>query len=117
MNKDMCVACDDGICMEELILIRPTSEYASQIAQYKQEFLDADDSMDGTGALRITDAQATRSKEKSPTRPQFKAPIITRIKQSLSNIISTPFVKISFTKKVEIYKKATVFQLLLNFLK
>ena len=41
--------------MEEFILIRPTSEYASQIAQYKQEFLDADDSMDGTGALRITD--------------------------------------------------------------
>lgn len=38
--------------MEEFILIRPTSEYASQIAQYRQEFLDAGDSMDGTGPLR-----------------------------------------------------------------
>ena len=38
--------------MEELILIRPTCEYASQIAEYRQEFLDAGDSMDGTGPLR-----------------------------------------------------------------
>ena len=40
--------------MEEFILIRPTSEYASQIALYRQEFLDAGDSMDGTGPLRRT---------------------------------------------------------------
>jgi len=38
--------------MEEFILIRPTSEYASQIVEYRQEFLDAGDSMDGTGPLR-----------------------------------------------------------------
>ena len=38
--------------MEEFILIRPSSEYASQIAAYRQEFLDAGDSMDGTGPLR-----------------------------------------------------------------
>ena len=38
--------------MEEFILIRPTIEYACQIAQYRQEFLDAGDSMDGTGPLR-----------------------------------------------------------------
>ena len=38
--------------MEKFILIRPTSEYASQIAQYRQEFLDAGDSMDGCGPLR-----------------------------------------------------------------
>lgn len=38
--------------MEELILIRPTSEYASQIKEYRQEFLDAGDSMDGCGPLR-----------------------------------------------------------------
>ncbi len=41
--------------MEELILIRPSVEYASQIAEYRQEFLDAGDSMDGTGALRRTE--------------------------------------------------------------
>ena len=40
--------------MEEFILIRPTSEYASQIVEYRQEFLDAGDSMDGTGPLRRT---------------------------------------------------------------
>ena len=37
---------------EECVLIRPTSEYASQIAEYRQEFLDAGDSMDGCGPLR-----------------------------------------------------------------
>ena len=38
--------------MDELILIRPTIEYASQIIEYRQEFLDAGDSMDGCGPLR-----------------------------------------------------------------
>ena len=40
--------------MEKLILIRLSVEYACQIADYRQEFLDAGDSMDGTGALRRT---------------------------------------------------------------
>lgn len=40
--------------MEEFILTRPASEYASQIVEYRQEFLDAGDSMDGTGPLRRT---------------------------------------------------------------
>ena len=38
--------------MEEFILLRPTSEYASQIIEYRHEFLDAGDSMDGSGPLR-----------------------------------------------------------------
>lgn len=38
--------------MKEFILIRPTSEYAGQIAEYRQEFLDAGDVMSGTGPLR-----------------------------------------------------------------
>jgi len=38
--------------MEEFILRRPTSEYANQIAEYRQEFLNAGDSMDGCGPLR-----------------------------------------------------------------
>ena len=41
--------------MEEFILIRPTSEYASQIAEYRQEFLDEGGSMDGCGPLRRID--------------------------------------------------------------
>lgn len=38
--------------MEDFILIRPTAEYAEQIMEYRKEFLDADDSMDGCGPLR-----------------------------------------------------------------
>lgn len=33
------------------MLLRPSSKYAIQLAQYKQEFIDAGDSMDGTGPL------------------------------------------------------------------
>ena len=40
--------------MEEFLLIRPRSEYAGQIIEYRQEFLDAGDSMGGTGPLRRT---------------------------------------------------------------
>lgn len=33
-------------------MTRPTIEYANQVAEYRQEFLDAGDSMDGCGSLR-----------------------------------------------------------------
>ena len=55
---DMIEAVDENlteITMEDFILTRPTREYASQIVEYRQEFLDADDSMDGTGPLRRFD--------------------------------------------------------------
>ena len=38
--------------MEELILMRPSIEYGPQIMNYRQEFLDTGDSMDGCGPLR-----------------------------------------------------------------
>ena len=38
--------------MEDFILIRPSEKYAEQIFEYKKEFIEAGDSMDGTGALR-----------------------------------------------------------------
>lgn len=38
--------------MNELFLIKPTIEYGKQIMEYRQEFLDAGDSMDGCGPLR-----------------------------------------------------------------
>lgn len=38
--------------MEEFVLIRPAEEHAPQLAAYRQEFLDADSSMDGCGPLR-----------------------------------------------------------------
>lgn len=37
---------------EDLLFIIPTSEYAEEIRAYRQEFIDAGDSMDGTGPLR-----------------------------------------------------------------
>lgn len=36
----------------EFFLVEPCEEYAEQIAEYKQAFLDADSSMDGCGLLR-----------------------------------------------------------------
>ena len=44
--------------MEEFILTRLSGEYATQIAEYRQEFLDAGDSMDGCGPLyRVEDPE------------------------------------------------------------
>ena len=40
--------------MNEVMLMRPCIEYAEQISEYREEFLLAKDSMDGTGALRRT---------------------------------------------------------------
>lgn len=36
----------------EFFLVEPSEEYAEQITEYKQAFLDADSSMDGCGPLR-----------------------------------------------------------------
>ncbi len=38
--------------IEQFILIKPSAEYAEQIKEYRGEFLDTGDSMDGTGSLR-----------------------------------------------------------------
>ncbi len=65
------------MAMEELILIRPTSEYANQIFEYKQEFLDTGDSMDGCGPLRRYDnleeyLKMCRDMENPETVPEDK---------------------------------------------
>lgn len=39
----------------DFFLIEPSELYAEQIAEYKQEFLDAESSMDGCGPLRRTE--------------------------------------------------------------
>ena len=36
----------------ELLFVRPAEEYSAEIAQYRREFLDAGDHMDGCGPLR-----------------------------------------------------------------
>ena len=40
------------IDLGDFLLVEPSEEYAEQIAEYKQAFLDADSSMDGCGPLR-----------------------------------------------------------------
>ena len=65
--------------MEDFILIRPTSEYASQLAEYRQEFLDADSSMDGCGPLRrfedpIEYIQECKNYENPETVPSHLVP-------------------------------------------
>lgn len=42
--------------MNELILVKPTMEYADEVMAYRQEFLDCGSSMDGCGALRRCDS-------------------------------------------------------------
>ena len=39
--------------MEELVLVKVAEEYASQIADYRQEMLDIGSPMDGTGSLKV----------------------------------------------------------------
>ncbi len=38
--------------MEELVLLEPSSAYYNQIREYRREFLEVGDSMDGTSSLR-----------------------------------------------------------------
>ena len=70
---------NEAIIMEDFILIRPTSEYAGQLAEYRQEFLDADSSMDGCGPLRrfedpIEYIQECKNYENPETVPSHLVP-------------------------------------------
>ena len=64
---------------EELILQRPSDEHATQIMEYRQEFLAAGDSMDGCGSLRQTEnateyIKSCREKEDPATVPAHLVP-------------------------------------------
>ena len=39
--------------MNQILLVKPTLAYAKDIMAYRQEFLDAGDSLDGTSSLRV----------------------------------------------------------------
>ena len=41
--------------MKDFVLVKPTDEYAEKIMDYRNEFINAGDSMDGCGSLRIID--------------------------------------------------------------
>ena len=61
------------IDMDQFVLVRPAERYAAEISAYRQEFLEANSSMDGCGSLRriadptewIADTE-TKSKETCP---------------------------------------------------
>lgn len=64
---------------EELLLQRPSEDYAAQIMEYRQEFLDAGESMDGCGSLRQTEdaleyIKSCRDKEDPATVPAHLVP-------------------------------------------
>lgn len=50
-------------------------------------------------------AQATRSNSNKPTRPQFKQPIMLKIRQILSNITFNSFVMLGYSKNHKLCKK------------
>lgn len=55
----------------DVLLIKPSEEFASQIAEYRMEFLDAGDSMDGCGSLRqIEDPKIFLKKCKDYENPE-----------------------------------------------
>ena len=94
--------------MEQFVLVRPTSEYASQIAEYRQDFLDADDSMDGTGPLRIIEnpeeyIRVCRECENPVTVPSHLVPAtqFLYIRQSDNKIVGMIQVRHSFNDFLE----------------
>lgn len=57
--------------MSEIILKIPTAEYAEQIMEYRREFLENGDSMDGCGALRRCEsAEEWLAKVKKMSTPE-----------------------------------------------
>lgn len=94
--------------MEQFVLVKPTSEYASQIAEYRQEFLDADDSMDGTGPLRRIEnpeeyIRVCRECENPVTVPSHLVPAtqFLYIRQSDNRIVGMIQVRHSFNDFLE----------------
>ena len=64
---------------DELLLVRPSSRYGAQAIEYRQEFLDAGNSMDGCGALRQAESAQgyiddCRKKENPMTVPAHLVP-------------------------------------------
>ena len=96
--------------MEELILVKVAEEYASQIADYRQEMLDAGSSMDGTGSLKVMEnpydyIAKCRNYEKKETLPEGMV-IATQflfIRRSDSKIVGMIQVRHYFNEYLEKY--------------
>ena len=96
--------------MEELVLVKVAEEYASQIADYRQEMLDAGSSMDGTGSLKVMEnpydyITKCRNYEKKETLPEGRV-IATQflfIRKSDSKIVGMIQVRHYFNEYLEKY--------------
>ena len=96
--------------MEELVLVKVAEEYASQIADYRQEMLDMGSSMDGTGSLRRTAdpydyIAKCRDYEKKETLPEGRV-IATQfllIRRSDNKIVGMIQVRHYFNEYLEKY--------------
>ena len=96
--------------MEELILVKVAEEYASQIADYRKEMLDAGSSMDGTGSLKVMEnpydyIAKCRNYEKKETLPEGRV-IATQflfIRRSDSKIVGMIQVRHYFNEYLEKY--------------
>ena len=96
--------------MEELVLVKVAEEYASQIADYRQEMLDMGSSMDGTGSLRVMEnpydyIAKCRNYEKKETLPEGRV-IATQflfIRRSDNKIVGMIQVRHYFNEYLEKY--------------
>ena len=96
--------------MEEFILVKVAEEYASQIADYRQEMLDMGSSMDGTGSLRVMAdpyeyIAKCRNYEKKETLPEGRV-IATQfmfVRKSDSKIVGMIQVRHYFNEYLEKY--------------
>ncbi|MBO5109339.1 MAG: GNAT family N-acetyltransferase [Clostridia bacterium] len=95
---------------ENLILQRPSDDYAAQITEYRREFLDVGDSMDGCGSLRQTEdameyIRSCRIKENIATVPTHLVPgtQFFLIRKSDSKIIGMLQVRHYFNEYLEKY--------------
>ena len=96
--------------MEELVLVKVAEEYASQIADYRQEMLDMGSDMDGTGSLKVMEnpydyIAKCRNYEKKETLPEGRV-IATQflfIRKSDSKIVGMIQVRHYFNEYLEKY--------------
>ena len=96
--------------MEEFTLVKVAEEYASQIADYRQEMLDMGSSMDGTGSLRVMEnpydyIAKCRNYEKKETLPDGRV-IATQfmfIRKSDNKIVGMIQVRHYFNEYLEKY--------------
>lgn len=96
--------------MNEIKLVLPSIEYEDEIIAYKKDFLEAESSMDGCGALRRTDDPKVFIEEcekytKEETVPEGKVPatIFFCVRESDNRLVGMLQVRHRFSEYLEKY--------------